>query len=226
MRGNWNGALTEVWESSLDLAASFAEGYAKFHQRGCGGCRHPGCAQCFGAPQPHCRGEGDFLADWIHLNLSHMSQVARLGAAYSGVAARALERFYSCFDPCEPGPAAPGTAPYELRLVGHGTAYGLLNVRNTFGVDSVFEIEGNSGGYVQVDFYEVGAPATLVRDALYFMIGGTALTQCRLTPNESAKIGVSLGLGRFTPGKQYRATICGLLGGRGRSSFNVLVDVL
>lgn len=226
MRGNWNGAFTEVWESSLDLAASFAEGYAKLQRRGCGDCRHPGCPHCFAAPQPHCRDGGDFLADWVHLNLSHMSQVARLSAAYSGVAARALERFYSCFDPCEAGPAAPGTAPYELRLVGHGTAYGLLNVRNTFGVDSVFELEGNNGGYVQVDFYEVGAPATVVREALCFMIGGTTLTQCRLAPDESAKITVSLGLGQLTAGKQYRATICGLLGGRGRSSFNVLVDVL
>jgi hypothetical protein len=225
MRGNWNGALTEVWESSLDLAASFAESYAKFHQRGCGGCRHPGCRQCFGAPQPHCRDEGDFLADWLHLNLSHLSQVARLSAAYSGVAARALERFYSTVAPCDPGPAAP-CIPYELRLVGHGTGYGLLNVRNTFAIDAVFEVEGNGGGYVQVDFYEVGAPATVVRDALYFMIGGAALTQCRLAPNESAKIGVSLDLSRFTPGKQYRATICGLLGGHGRRPFNVLVDVL
>ena len=225
MRGNWNGALTEVWESSLDLAASFAEGYAKFQRRGCGGCRHPGCPHCFAAPQTHCRDEGDFLADWIHLNLSHMSQVARLSAAYSGVAARALERFYSHFDPCEPGPAAHGT-PYELRLVGHGTAYGLLNVRNTFSVDSVFELEGNSGGYVQVEFYEIGAPATIVREPLYFMMAGTALTQCRLAPNESAKIGVSLDLNRFATGKQYRATVCGLLGGRSRSPFNVLVDVL
>jgi hypothetical protein len=226
MRGNWNGALTEVWESSLDLAASFAEGYARVNRRGCGGCRQPGCPHCFAASQPHCRGEGDFLADWIHLNLSHISQVARLSAAYSGVAARALERFYSCFDPCEPGPSAQGTVPYELRLVGHGTAYGLLNVRNTFGVESVFEVEGNSGGYAQVDFYEVGAPATALRDTLSFMMGGAPLTQCRLAPNEAAKITVSLGLGQFTPGRQYRATICGVLGGRGRSPFNVLVDVL
>ena len=42
MRGNWNGALTEVWDSYLDLATGLAEGYARFTSRGCGGCRRPG----------------------------------------------------------------------------------------------------------------------------------------------------------------------------------------
>ncbi len=71
-------------------------------------------------------------------------------------------------------------------------------MRNTFGVDAVFEIEGNSGGYVQVDFYEIGAPTTLVKESLYFMIGGAALTKVSLPANEAAKIGVSLALGQFT----------------------------
>jgi hypothetical protein len=226
MRGNWNGALTEVWESSLDLAASFAEGYAKLNRRGCGGCRRPACPHCFATAQPHCRSEGDFLADWVQLNLSHVSQVARLSAAYSGVAVRALERFYSCFDPCDTAPSAYAGSAYELCLNGHDTAHGMLTLRNTFGADAVFQIEGIAKGKVSATFTEVGTPSASQTGVLEFTTGGSALSQQTLKPNEVAKFGVSLDVSQWPAGKQYRGTIIGLLGTGSRAVIHVLVDAL
>jgi hypothetical protein len=225
MRGNWNGALTEVWESSLDLAASFAEGYARLSRRGCNGCRQPGFRHCYATSQPLCRGEGDFLADWIHLNLTHVSQVARLSAAYSGVAVRALERFYSCFDPCDPTPSGYGSGGYELCLVGRGVAYGMLTVRNTLGTDAIFQIDGNAHGVVTTDLKPLGAPSVPWSAQLELTVDDAPFSILTLKAGEVGNVVVKLDATGYAKGK-YRGTILGLLGSGGRSVIHVVVDLL
>lgn len=46
--------------------------------------------------------KGDFLHDFVSLNVQYLNQLARLGSNYSILGARALERIYSWMQPPEP----------------------------------------------------------------------------------------------------------------------------
>jgi hypothetical protein len=54
--------------------------------------------------------QGDFLYDFVRMNIDYLNQMARLGSSYSVVAGRALEKLYDRFAPREDldGSGAPG----------------------------------------------------------------------------------------------------------------------
>jgi len=56
---------------------------------------------------------GDFLQDFLRLNVQYVNQVARLGSNYSIVAARALERLYDYVAPDLEDETDDGPAVYE-----------------------------------------------------------------------------------------------------------------
>jgi hypothetical protein len=65
-----------------------------------------------GAPQ------GDFLYDFLRLNVQYMNQIARLGSSYSIIASRALEKMYERFMPRDNGRDAPKPEKADPALTG------------------------------------------------------------------------------------------------------------
>lgn len=61
----------------------------------------------------HAPQQGDFLYDFMRLNVQYVNQLARLGSNYSIIAARALERVYDHFQPL-----AADEGPGLIRLEG------------------------------------------------------------------------------------------------------------
>jgi len=93
-KGLWN----ELRNTSLEVIAAYADSYQRL------GYQDNYCAPQCPPPAPR----GDFLYDLVRVQLSHLNELARLGAAYSFIPARILERLYagsSCaprYDACPP----------------------------------------------------------------------------------------------------------------------------
>jgi len=91
--------LEDCRKAGVSITADFIEGYAELARAKGGSC----------APPPR----SDFLYDMVHLNLSYLTQVARLGSSYSIFAYRALAALYGTYGAlpgCTPAPCAPGDA--------------------------------------------------------------------------------------------------------------------
>lgn len=93
----------------VDAFASLVEGYQRV-KKSAGGSSP--------ASTPPSSQAGDFLTDFLRLNVQYVNQVARLGSNYSIVAARALERLYDYVVPdseeSEPGPTVYEGASGDL----------------------------------------------------------------------------------------------------------------
>jgi hypothetical protein len=91
--------LEDCRKAGVSITADFIEGYAELARAKGGSC----------SPPPR----SDFLYDMIHLNLSYLTQVARLGSSYSIFAYRALAALYGTYG-APPGytpvPCAPGNS--------------------------------------------------------------------------------------------------------------------
>jgi hypothetical protein len=90
----WN----EMRNTSLEVVAAYADSYQRL------GSQEDRCAH----PCPPAAPRGDFLYDLVRMQLSHLNELARLGAAYSFIPARILERLYAAgagaprYDACPP----------------------------------------------------------------------------------------------------------------------------
>jgi hypothetical protein len=71
--------------TSLEVVAAYADSYQRLGS---------GDDRC-GQPCPPSAPRGDFLYDLVRMQLSHLNELARLGAAYSFIPARILERLYA-----------------------------------------------------------------------------------------------------------------------------------
>jgi hypothetical protein len=119
--------FTENRTAVLDLIASGVEAY--YRQR---------TALEKTLPEPLDESEeekdgGDFLHDFLHLNVQYLNQLARLGSSYSVVGARALERIYEwaqppdAVDASDEGNRLSGSAGEELMFAFHVTNEGTSN---------------------------------------------------------------------------------------------------
>jgi hypothetical protein len=226
--GKWSEQLDEVREAFLDFAASSAESYAKWTHAGCGDCRRPGCGDCF--PATSCRSEGDFLSDVVRLNLNYVSQLARMGSAYSFLATRVLDRFYDRYAPraaYEPGASScEPTAPCEVRLVGRAHLSTCLTVTNSLSTSGKFSIEGLKQGELKVKLTQIGAPTHTTEATLQFHLDGKPAPE--VVPIDAcnrARFVVELNARGLPAEKQYRGTIRATLGNR-PSVIQLFVDVL
>jgi len=143
MSRDWYGVFDEIREATLEFAASAAEVYAGTVGR-CD-CGMPDCRSCASASRSDCRTGGDFLGDWVRLNVSYMSQLARMSSAYAGLATRAFGSLYGAMTPY---PAPRTAARSEVLLAGPAgtTASATFNVTNSLGCDERLEVEGKKRG--------------------------------------------------------------------------------
>lgn len=222
LRGNWYEHFDEVREATLDLAASLAESYAKRQHGPCGGCRRAGCTACF--PAQSCRDQGDFLGDLVKLNLSYVSQLARMGSTYSYLATRALDRFYSYYAP--PEACEPLSATCEVKLVGSGKLSARLTVTNSLSTSGKFAIEGIEAGKVSVKLSRIGEPSDTVDAVLELQLDGKPAPDVVEIPDcDKARFIVSLDTAGLGPDKQYRGSLRASLAGT-TSVVQIFVDVL
>jgi hypothetical protein len=208
---SWYRVMNDWRETTLDFAASAAEGYASWANP-CG-CGQQGCARCSYALGPHSRGSGDFLADWIRLNVEYMSQVARLGSAYTFWATRVLDRIYSDFGRYDDrGPLAVAELAFEGRM-GSGASRE-ATVRNNLGRKASFTVKDNKGGYLELEFTDVLEPSRKLIGAVELLRDGKMLADgIELEPGGTAAIVVSVMKG-LDAGRSYRGCVKTDLGGQ------------
>lgn len=221
----WYNELDNVREAILELGASCAESYSKWSRGGCG-CRRAGCSRCF--PAASCRSEGDFLSDVVRLNLSYVSQLARLGSAYSSLATRALDRLYSCYEPAPFDAAPAGSSPCEIRLAGSGdgTLNSALTVANPSSTASKLSFDGLNDGSIVLKLTQIGdATKTFERPLQLRLRGQTPPGEIEIDACNKVRFGVSLDASGLPKDKQYRGSFRAWFGGSAQV-IHVLVDVL
>jgi len=203
MSGNWFGVFDEVREASLEFAASAAEVYAGTVGR-CD-CGQSSCRACRAhrAARTDCRTGGDFLADLIRLQVSYLSQLARMSSSYSGLVTRAVGSLYDAVTPSAP---APSTAPKsEVLLVGApgDRASATFNVRNSLADDEELLVEHWKGDHVELELKRVEDGDTLkVRGYVTDEGEGKPLHGIELEPGDCVRGVLSVSLpahqGRYT----------------------------
>jgi hypothetical protein len=203
MSGNWFAVFDEVREASLEFAASAAEVYAGTVGR-CD-CGMSGCKACRAhrTARSDCRTGGDFLADLIRLQVSYLSQLARMSSSYSGLVTRAVGSLY---DAVAPSPPPPSAAPKsEVLLVGGPghTASATFSVRNSLPDDEELVVEQGDGDHVEVELKAVGnGHSHKVRARLSREPDGKPLAGIELEPGECVRGVLSVVLpreeGRYT----------------------------
>ncbi len=231
-RPSWYKVLENAREASLELAAAVAEGYAQVRREG--DCRRD-CdddddddvkAQTSSARRRHrsegCRDRGDFLSDWMRLNLQYMSEVAMLGSSYASVAARGLSALYakgsrySGYDAC--GAEAHQRCEVELCGAVDDPVAAEFSLRNARCDGAEFEIRDLVDGKIELEFREIGAGSEHKPVTVYVSeIDGKRYVARPLDTDEKLRLVIRLRLVGFEPGKRYRAHLRGRLAGHSKA---------
>lgn len=175
------------------------------------------------------------MADWVRLNVSYMSQLARLGSAYTCLATRAMDRFYSSFEDHYSGgdagrypPGQPSDTCCELQLMGKAsaTALGRLSICNSLGITAAFTVEGIKAGTLTVAMTQIGDPTQKFDVTLTITTSaGVGLEKIDIPSGEKARFTVEADTAKLTSGKQYHGSVRAMLADRA-SILQIFVDVL
>lgn len=173
----------ESREALLELVASGVEAY--YRQRTALEKTLPE------VPEEDEPGEGDFLHDFINLNVQYLNQLARLGSSYSIVGARALERLYEWAQPPE----------RDNRLQGKAGEH----VRYPFTVENPTRYDVNVS--CRLGAFSDGIASIRVEHALHALDGGTSAKALTIPPGEARDFELVLTVSpRLRPGVDYRAS--------------------
>jgi hypothetical protein len=222
---SWHECLENAREASLELSASLLDVCASRRARvssDCDdqtGCERPhrpctaGSERHDGAARHH-RGGGDFLSDWLRLNVNYASQVALLGSGYAGVVSRGLGRL--CARGAPPR-ATSARSELDFQARARGTAVARLSVRNQLFNPATLTVECLVGGSVTLLFREAGRPGTQYPCLVTLHDqNGDAFERARLAPDETLTLSVSLNFGQLQAGKRYHSELPVKLGGRSK----------
>jgi hypothetical protein len=220
---SWHKCMEDAREASLEFTAAWMEAYSDLRSSRCG-CGRMDCRRCRERPvrrDAHCRSSGDFVYDFLRLNINHVSQLALLGSSYAGLITRALGRYSACERGVEGGGAS-----CEVQLLGftRGDAVGRFSVRNKLCESAELVIDGLTNGSKELRLTAVGNPnvsfpAKLeVRD-----LSGVLFSSTRLATGDSLTLLVKLLLDKVEPGR-YCAEFVPRLGGRSKPVY-LMVDV-
>jgi hypothetical protein len=122
---------------------------------------------------------GDFLRDFVHLNVEYMNRLARLGSNYSIIASRALERIYEFLVPNDEDTAPPSHVETDTGI--GESAQQSIRISNSSKQDVTFFVRCSR--FQPQPPHVASAPSTL-KPKVAFRYG-----PCAITPKTHLTIG-------------------------------------
>ena len=211
---SWYECLENVREASLEVTASLLDAHASLPSRLSDDCERCGCEaahhRCGGSRvrdtrgEPHHRGSGDFLFDFLRLSMNHASQLALLGSSYASVASRGLSRLYS-----RPAPACESESrcEVELRASARGTDTARFTIRNRLCERAELVIGPLAGGRTTLEFEQIGAPRVRRDGAVTVREQSGGAARVMLEPDEARSFLITLDFQHLEPNERYRAVL-------------------